>query len=44
MDDDDVTERKLEKLGEMPAVDMTIESSDAPMGDLEAVDDKDDDP
>ncbi|KAH8830732.1 P-loop containing nucleoside triphosphate hydrolase protein [Flagelloscypha sp. PMI_526] len=44
MDDDDVTERKLEKLGEMPAIDMTIESNDAPMGDLEAVDDKDDDP
>lgn len=43
MDDDIVTERKLEKLGDLPAIDMTMNESDAPMGDLEADDEPEDD-
>jgi ATP-dependent RNA helicase DDX46/PRP5 len=39
MDDDVETKRKLETLGEMPAVDMTMADGEASVGDLEVDDD-----
>ena len=41
MDDATETKRKLEKLGDMPAVDMTMPAGTASVGDLDVVDDDD---
>ncbi len=40
MDDSVETKRKLETLGDMPAVDMTMAEGEASVGDLEVDDDR----
>jgi ATP-dependent RNA helicase DDX46/PRP5 len=42
LDDSEGPARKLEKLGDMPAVDMSMDTTQAAVGDLEADDDDDD--